>query len=85
MTDGQIKAMENYINVSVELNRKLTPKFIKINDNYLNDFVLNERVKSVNFSHEGTTVDFDGIIQVFEDVPLVFDENVDTIEFAYAK
>jgi hypothetical protein len=82
-TAEQLKAMVDYIDAKAAFHRKVTPKFIKINEDYLNDLIFHEDVKNVEFSSDGgITVDYQGIIS-FYGIPVIIDNTINTYKFVY--
>jgi hypothetical protein len=83
MTEEQAKAYLEYAKASAEFHRKITPRYIRINGNYLNEFIQKYEA-TLNMSPDDLSVDYNGI-KPFHDIPVVIDNLIDTYEFVYDK
>jgi hypothetical protein len=75
------KAMIDYINAKIEFNRKVTPKYIKMNEKYLNKF-MQKYEATLNMGLDEFSVDFKGVIPL-SSIPVVIDNTIETFEAVY--
>lgn len=82
-TKDQLESWVKFIDASAEFHRKITPKYLKINEKYLNNLITNEHVKQFSFSPEGMSADFQGYAVPLNGIPVFIDNEIDSYEFVY--
>lgn len=82
ITQADLNKLADGYKAIADFHKSITPKYIKVNNDYWNKFIKENNVQMVSFSPDGTTVDFKGIVP-FHGIPVVIDNLIDTYEFVY--
>jgi hypothetical protein len=82
-TPEQAKAFSDYIKATIEFYRKVTPKFVRINESYFNK-MLNDGVieKMTIDSDSRITIGVKNVIPLHA-IPVVIDNSIETYSFEY--
>jgi len=88
MSDFQedIRKLNELIVALINQKRKLIPKYIKVNKNYLEKLLNSENVTEFNFNSNGDMwIDYDtqGYFGTFTSIPLIIDNTIETFAFVY--
>jgi hypothetical protein len=82
-TPEQAKALYEYMKATIEFRRNVTPKFVRINESYLNQMLKDGMIKQMR-------VDSDSQIEVsiknvipLHGIPVVIDNSIEDYEFVY--
>lgn len=70
----------------INIQRKYVPKYVRVNQDYLNKLNNEENVISQTFSSDGDIwIDYDtkGYLGTFEGILVVIDNSINTYEFVY--
>jgi hypothetical protein len=70
----------------ISIQRKYIPKYVRVNQDYLNELINKENVISRTFSSDGDIwIDYDtkGYLGTFEGIPVIIDNSISTYEFVY--
>jgi hypothetical protein len=82
-TPEQAKAFSDYIKATIEFHQKVTPKFVRINESYLNKMLNDGMIERMTVdSDRNTTIDIQGIIP-FHGIPVIIDNSIETYQFEY--
>jgi hypothetical protein len=81
------EAAVEYYKAKAEFTKKVTPLYIKVNPDYINQMLDDLKVTSTTFIQGfgrdiDMEIDFDGVIP-FHSVPVIVDEKVNQYEFVY--
>ena len=88
MSDFQedIRKLNELIVALINQKRKLIPKYIKVNKNYLDELLNSGKVIEFSFNSNGDMwIDYDtqGYYGTFTGIPLIIDNTIETFAFVY--
>jgi hypothetical protein len=79
----QAKALYDYMNATIEFRRNVTPKFVRINESYLNQMLKYGIIKQMRVdSGSYIEVSIENVIS-FHGIPVVIDNSIEDYEFVY--
>lgn len=81
-----IQKLMKLVNELINYKRKNVPKYVRVNQEYLNKLLNEENVTSQTFSSDGDIwiyYDTKGYLGTFEGIPVIIDNSISTYEFVY--